>query len=29
MSNILLIGRDPVVPSRYRVGLASATALAA
>ena len=27
--NIRLLGRDPVVPSRYRVGLASATALAA
>jgi hypothetical protein len=27
--NIRLIGKDPVVPSRYRVGLASATALAA
>jgi hypothetical protein len=26
--NIRLIGRDPVVPSRYRVGLASASALA-
>ncbi len=27
--NIRLVGRDPVVPSRYRVGTASATALAA
>ena len=27
--NVRLVGRDPVVPSRYRVGLASATALAA
>lgn len=27
--NIRLVGRDPVVPSRYRVGLASACALAA
>ena len=27
--NIRLVGRDPVVPSRYRVGMASATALAA
>ena len=27
--NIRLIGRDPVVPSRYRVGLATASALAA
>jgi hypothetical protein len=28
-SNIRLVGCDPVVPSRYRVGLASACALAA
>src|SRR5579871_1611077 len=27
--NIRLVGQDPVVPSRYRVGMASATALAA